>query len=67
MIVPFAKVYNASTFLFPPDDPHFITPPVPENPVKLAHNLFISKRHSPTAAIASLWLHGTHLPDTIRS
>lgn len=67
MIVPFEKVYDASTLLFPPDDPHLNTPPVPENPVKLVHNFFISKCHSPTTAIASLWLHGTHLPDTIRS
>ena len=67
MIVPFAKVYNASSLWLPSDDADRDAIVISETPVKFSHIALPFRRQTPTIAIALLWLHGTHRPDTMRS
>ena len=67
MIVPFAKVYNASSLGLPSDDVDWDASVVFEPPVKFSHKDSPLRRQTPTIAMALLWLHGTQRPDTMRS
>lgn len=67
MIVPLAKVYNASSLGLPTDNPDFDSTVVFESTIKLPHNNLPLRRQTPTIAFALLWLHGTQRPDTMRS
>jgi hypothetical protein len=67
MIIAFAQVDNAAGFRFPSDNANWDAVVVFEPSVKFSHKDSPLRRHTPTIAIARLWLHGTQRPDTMRS
>ena len=67
MLIAFAQVDNAVSFRFPSDNSNWDTVVVFEPSVKFLHKDPPLRRHTPTIAIARLWLQGTQRPDTMRS
>jgi predicted TPR repeat methyltransferase len=67
MLIAFTQVNNAASFRFPSDNANGDSVVVFEPSVKFSHKDSPLRRHTPTIAIARLWLQGTQRPDTMRS